>query len=270
MAAVVIEVETGDILSLVSLPNYDNNRARYDFDILRDPNGIIHHPLINRALYANYNPGSIVKPLIIVAGMEEGKITSDTVINCTGHTPDDWPRCWIEREYKGVGHDSMWPNNARNALKGSCNVFCSHVADMLDSSSLQRWLYGFGLGHKILDSPFISYPPDFSRSIRESPGKISSTKPASSNPLLENLSTIQNKEKRYFGIGQGNLQVTPLQAANAMATLARGGIYMNPRLYKELVPISKEYPLNISQHTLDTIYDGMYAVVNERNGTAYK
>jgi peptidoglycan glycosyltransferase len=62
--------------------------------------------------------------------------------------------------------------------------------------------------------------------------------------------------------------VTPLQAANSMATLARGGVYMNPRLFMDL-PVSEKIPLNISQHTLDTVYDGMYAVVNERNGTAY-
>lgn len=272
MAAVVIEVETGDILSLVSLPNYDNNRARYDFDTLRDPNGIIHHPLINRALYANYPPGSVVKPLILVAGMEEGLITSDESISCPAREPEEgWPRCWIWKDSHS-GHDIMWgtnKNNARNAIKGSCNAYFSHLADRMSSSALQYWLYGFGYGHKILESPTVSYLPDFSRSLRESSGIISSINPKSTNLTLEEITPIIQRDKKRFGIGQSNLRVTPLQAANSMATLARGGVYMNPRLFKELVPISKEYPLNISQHTMDTVYEGMYAVVNERSGTAY-
>ena len=273
VAAVVIDVNSGDILSLISLPNYNNNRTRYDYATLLDPNNTLGHPLINRALNSNYPPGSVVKPLILVAGMEEGVITSDTPISCPAHDPEvGWPRCWIWKEDHS-GHDIMWGannNTARNAIKGSCNAYFSKLADMLDSSTIQRWLYGFGYGHKILGSPDISYPPDFSRSLRESPGIISSRVPVSSDLTLEEMTPIIQRDKKRFGIGQSNLRVTPLQAANSMATIARGGIYMNPRLFYDLVPPSEKINLNISQHTLDTVYDGMYAVVNERNGTAYK
>ncbi len=271
MAAVVIDVETDDILAMVSLPNYDNNRARYDWKELTDPNLNPHKPLINRAINENYPPGSVVKPLILVAGMEEGLITSDEPISCPAHTPEvGWPRCWIWKDSHS-GHDIMWGTNnniARNAIKGSCNAYFSRLADMISSPTLQYWLYNFGYGHKILKSPAFPDLPDYSRSIRESPGILSSRKPISSNLTLKEMTPIISREKKFFGIGQGNLRVTPLQAANAMATLARGGIYMNPRLYMDL-PVSEKTPLNISQHTLDTVYDGMYAVVNERNGTAY-
>jgi len=78
-------------------------------------------------------------------------------------------------------------------------------------------------------------------------------------------------ERRYFGIGQGNLRVTPLQVANAMAAIARGGLYKLPQLVikADANAPSDSTALNISPQTLDTIRDGMSAVVNEDGGTAY-
>ncbi len=266
MAEVIIDVGSGEILAMVSIPDYDLNRARYDYgDLVTNPN----HPLINRVINAQYPAGSVVKPLILTAGMESGKITSDEPISCPDHEPPEgWPRCWIFREYH-TGHDNMWTNNARNALKGSCNVYFSQLANRLDSDVLQRWLYHFGYGHKILGSLSVPYNPELARDLRQLSGSISSTKPENSDPNLDQLPPIKDREKRFFGIGQGNLRVTPLQAANAIAAVARGGIYMNPRLFMEM-PDSNSIPLNISEHTLETIYDGMSAVVNERDGTAYK
>ncbi|MHC4206753.1 MAG: penicillin-binding transpeptidase domain-containing protein, partial [Planctomycetota bacterium] len=72
MSAVVIEVGTSDILALVSLPVYDLNRARYDWGDLAEDRE--NKPLINRAINAQYPPGSVVKPLILIAGLETGQI----------------------------------------------------------------------------------------------------------------------------------------------------------------------------------------------------
>ena len=273
MAEVIIDVGSGDILAMVSVPDYDLNRARQDYDKLlklSEPNKP-EKPLINRAINAQYPAGSVVKPLILTAGMESGAITSEKVISCPPHAPPDgWPRCWIQRQYDWLGHDNYWQNTARNAIKGSCNIYFSHLADMIDSSTLQSWLYHFGYGHKILEAPFIPDKPGLARNMRQLSGVISSTQPQSSNPNLHQLPPIKDRDKRFFGIGQSELRVTPLQAANAMAAIARGGIYMNPRLFREMMPKNDIDPLNISQHTLDTIYDGMFAVVNEKDGTANK
>ena len=74
MSAVVIEIGTGDILALVSIPTFDLNRARYNYDLLiDDPN----KPLINRTINEHYPPGSVVKPLILIAGLESGKVTPE-------------------------------------------------------------------------------------------------------------------------------------------------------------------------------------------------
>ena len=271
MSAVVIQVATGDILALVSMPVFDLNRARYDYDILaRDPN----EPLRNRAINKQFPPGSVVKPLILIAGLESGKITSDEIISCPAQpAPKGWPSCWLYNKYPWTGHDDKWQNNARNAIKGSCNIYFSRLADRIEPSVLQQWLFNFGYGHKVALAPVL---PESSiehrassiqqRDLRQARGIISSSIPRRS----ERLPPIEKSERKYFGIGQGNLRATPLQVANAFAAIARKGIYKQPRLFLAPDDTSIEIDLNISSQTLDILLDGMSAVVNEFGGTAYK
>lgn len=268
MSAVVIEVGTGDILALVSLPLYDLNRARYDYDdLVADTN----KPLINRAINKQYPPGSVVKPLILIAGLETGAITPEDEIECLAQAaPFGWPNCLIYRRYRG-GHSSRWTNNARNAIKGSCNIYFSHLADKIEPVDLQRWLYAFGFGQHVLSlSPSLTSAAgtELDRNFRQSSGVISSGFVRGKILSFEDVPPLRNRERRYFGIGQGDLRVTPLQVANLMAAIARGGIYKRPRLIKE----SGNYEgtdLGVSLGTLAVIYDGMNAVVNETGGTAH-
>ena len=178
MAAVVLDVETGDILAMVSLPKYDLNRARYDYDHLRaDPN----KPLLNRALNQQYPPGSVVKPLILVAGLQTGRIRPDDVILCPSHAaPAGWPDCWIFRR-NGIGHDKLWTNTARNALRGSCNIYFSTLASRIEARALQEWLFAFGYGRQVplaypqLDDPNNPSVSEASaRKLRQMAGQISS------------------------------------------------------------------------------------------------
>jgi penicillin-binding protein 2 len=89
---------------------------------------------------------------------------------------------------------------------------------------------------------------------------------------LDQIPPLLPYEKPMFGIGQGSFRVTPLQVAGAFAALARGGKYAPPRLF--LDPNAPRPPepvdLHISAATLQVVRDGMYAVVNERNGTAHE
>ena len=289
MAAVVIEVVSGDILALVSIPVFDLNRIRYEYaSVVHDPN----EPLRNRAINKQYPPGSVVKPLILIAGLESGKITADEIIHCPAQkAPRGWPNCWLYNKYHWTGHDDMWQNNARNAIKGSCNIYFSQLADRIEPLVLQQWLSAFGYGH--VSSLVQAGDGDEARDLRQAPGQIStvvgqvSTIPAIST--FEQLPPLNRSERRYFGIGQGNLRATPLQAANAMAAIARGGVLKKPRLFKEILnskseirnsdrstpdiagsATAGEINLGISAETLKVVYDGMYAVVNEPDGTAYK
>jgi len=273
MAAVVLDVETGDILALVSLPVYDLNRVRYDFGKLSDPNDS-NQPLINRAINSHYPPGSVVKPLILIAGLETNMITPETVISCPAHAPPPgWPSCLAQTRFLRMGHDWRWQdeggNIARNAIKGSCNIYFSRLADSIDPKILQYWLYEFGYGRKILSPPATIEQMEIGRNMRQSLGAISSTNPKVKDPTLEQMPPLRDTERRYFGIGQYNLRATPLQVANSMATIARRGIVKFPRLFKE-IQHTQEYSIDISEQTFDVVYDGMWAVVNETNGTANK
>ncbi len=277
-SAVVIDVNSSEILALVSVPVYDLNRVRYDYgELLGDPNDP-NKPLINRAINKLYPPGSVVKPLILITGLETGAITPEQEISCPPEpAPPSWPDCLIFRQ-SGSGHDNMWPNFARNALKGSCNRYFSQLADSINPRTLQEWLFAFGYGRDMLFLPaefraeaLINQDRDF----LQSEGIISSTTPREKIVSLEEMPPISQGEMRYFGMGQGNLRATPLQVANAMALIARGGIFKYPKIFintknenDENLPAEYEVDLGISPETMAVIYDGMHAVVNEISGTA--
>jgi len=269
IAAVVIEVATGDILALVSTPVFDLNSARYDYGDLEADSD---KPLINRAINKQYPPGSVIKPLILIAGLESGKITPYETISCLAQkAPTGWPSCWLYNKYKWACHDDMWQNYARNAIKGSCNIYFSRLADRIEPQVLQQWLFNFGYGR--VTSLVARDPSSESRQLRQAQGIISSTSPKSKVLRFEDVPPLVKSERRFFGIGQGNLRVTPLQVANAMAAIARGGIFQQPRLFLIPKPTSIEnrtssIDLNISSETLVTVYNGMDAVVNETGGTA--
>ncbi|MBA4397357.1 MAG: hypothetical protein C0394_08245, partial [Syntrophus sp. (in: bacteria)] len=279
-AAVVLDAATGDVLAIVSLPTFDLNRAREDYDaLLKDA----RRPLTNRALEENYPPGSSVKPLILLAGLEEHKITSDETISCSYTLPSEsWPKCLLQR--KSYCHDSRWSedgqvNNGRNAIRGSCNVYFSQLANRLDGEDLQRWFWLFGWGTNVL-APCVSQETlnrlsidgDLTVSFRQSCGSILFGFQKQPIVALADAAVIPPNEKRWWGIGQGNLRVTALQVANAYAALARRGIYKPARLIIDPNdPMNEKLSRRLPIHpaNLDVVYDGMHAVVNERGGSAY-
>ena len=271
MAGAIIDVRSGDILALVSLPGYDLNAIRQDYNkLLADPN----RPTTNRALYRLYPPGSVAKPLVLIAGLESGAITPEESISCpAAEPPTGWPRCLIWRESR-KSHDQMWTNNARNATMGSCNVYFSHLADRTDARVLQEWFFRFGYGRELpLSCPEALAAGAIPRRLRQASGEIGSTlaTAATEAESVDQLPRLFERDRKMFGIGQGNFRVTPLQVANAFATLARGGRSLPPRLFlsPEPAPVAKPVDLPISPTTLKVVCEGMRAVVNERGGSAF-
>jgi penicillin-binding protein 2 len=275
MAAVVIEIRSGDILALVSLPTFNCNRVHIDYGrLIEDPN----HPLLNRAIAQHYPPGSSVKPIILIAGMEAGAITPDEVISCpAAAAPPGWPDCLIYRRSR-IGHDNQWDNKARNAIRGSCNIYFSHLAARLEPPVLQRWLYRFGYGHRTpLACPLLEPNNPLRRKLRQVPGQIGSTYvPANAKiESLADLPPLQKRDRPHFGIGQSNFRATPLQVANSFATLARDGRSKPPRLFLNPKSLAEEdarrpVDLQISDLALQTVYEGMNAVVTEPGGSAHR
>lgn len=279
-AAVVLEVANNDILAMASIPVFDLNTIRQKENYNRifdqnNPNKLWE----NKALERNYPPGSTAKPLILIAGLEEKKITPDQTISCGYQPPPgSWPKCISEWKFNNP-HDNKWANNARNAIRGSCNIYFSRLANRLDARDLQHWLFRFGYGQDVLPT-FL--PKDISeeeaagRGIRQASGSIIFGVQAgaySDFSEVPPIPTSKMSEKRYWGIGQGNLRVTVLQVANALSAIARGGIYKQPRLIEtagDSLNQPEEHSMGLSPQTLNTVRDGMWAVANEDGGTAYR
>lgn len=281
-SVVVMEAAAGNILALVSTPVYDLNTVRQDVaDLIRDPNT----PMRNKALQVNYPPGSTIKPLIMLMGLEENWITPNEIISCPSASPPrGWPSCLAQTRFHRMGHDWRWAdeggNIARNALRGSCNIYFSRLADRLDSKVLQQWLFDLGFGRRILNP--IEFRDKNTGEVISSWGSLPQAygsivfgiQPAPyTNPdQIQPIPPDKQSEKRFWGIGQGNLRVTVLQTANALAALARGGVYKPPRLvYLDDDPFNQREQkiLKISPKTLNVIRDGMHAAVYEQGGTGY-
>jgi len=283
MAAVVIDVAKGDVLAMVSLPTCDLNTVRYRYKDLTDPNG--NQPLLNRALNRHYPPGSVVKPVILAAGLQAGLISPTEVIHCPSRRASGgFPDCWVFRK-NNVGHDTYWENYARNAIKGSCNVYFSRLADRIEPHTLQEWLFAFGYGRQAQfacpasDDPNDQTSPErSSRRLRQASGQISSRPEYGAwVQSLDQVPPLDSSDRALVGIGEGKFSATPLQVAGAMAAMARGGVYQPPRLFlpSDAAPPAPSSPpdgtnLGLAEQTLETIYDGLHAVVNEENGTAHE
>ncbi len=273
-AAIVLDVATADVLAMVSTPVYDLNSVRFKYnELIADA----RRPLVNRALAEHYPPGSTIKPVLLAIALQENKVSPGEVISCPSHAaPEGWPNCLIFREY-GYGHDiKPWPNNARNAIRVSCNIYFSHLTDRLEPATLQQWLFDMGYGRRILPGPFArpGEEPDeihsgLNRFLPEATGYISSRIPSGPVRRPEDLPPLYRPDRKQFGIGQGNLSATVLQVANAAAVIAREGIYKSPRLFIDDndVDNSRQKDLRLSARALAVVRDGMRAAVTEESGT---
>lgn len=284
MAVVLIDVKSTDILALVSLPSYDLNTVRQHWtDLLKDKE---NKPLLNRTLHEDYKPGSTAKPLVLACGLEIGAITPSETIPCPAEkAPPGWPSCWIFRKGQG-GHDWQGENNARNAIRGSCNIYFSHLAhDRIPPLTLQKWFFAFGYGHQI-PLPLIEEPdlppgsPPYKRRLRQAPGKISTVAVPWYRVItdINEIPELHPPHRKLAGMGEGEIKATILQIANSMATLARNGLSITPRLFLPTPNQTRQlgarrtdpFDLDLSDTTLATVLEGMDAVVNEYHGTAYE
>ncbi len=131
-ATVVIEVETGDILSMVSMPTRAMGLEKDAAWQARE------NPWVNRPVEAIYPPGSIIKPLVLAAAVTEGEHNLDNPIQCTGHflpNRKDIARCWIYRDRWGFA--THGPLLAEDAIGRSCNIFFYTLADRIGISDVR-------------------------------------------------------------------------------------------------------------------------------------
>ncbi len=260
-AAVVIDVNTGEILAMASYPTYSLENFSAEFSARReDPLS----PFVNRVIDGLYSPGSTFKMCTSLAALEEGIITVDTKIKDEGiyrrYADVGYsPRCWIYRQY-GRNHGLI---NVSQALKYSCNYFFYEMGYQLQMEKLTYYATQLGLGQKTgvelagEEAGILAGP--------ESRAKNNGEKWYAADTLMA-------------AIGQSDHLFTPLQLANYVATVVNGGTryqphllktvmdYTNTEIYEEVQPTVLN-TVSISESTLNAIKEGMRGVVTE-DGTA--
>lgn len=135
-SAVVVQRETGKVLALVSYPGYDNNRLANQMDSVYY-NGLLNDkalPLYNRATQQLTAPGSTFKPITIIAGLQEGVISSDSPVFCDGVFDKVFPnlKCW-----KHTGHGNIV--NAPTALQNSCNDYLKRESPIFENCVISEF-----------------------------------------------------------------------------------------------------------------------------------
>jgi penicillin-binding protein 2 len=231
-AIVAIEPQTGGIIAMASGPTYDpnqltGNQRKNNFSwMLRDT----ARPLFNRAIKGQYPPGSTIKPAGALIALDEGVITPEYGLGCSGAYFGC--RRPIKCTHENPGHAS----NLRLALSNSCNSYFSHIYRLaVDNPRLngttngylkwKQYMNSFGLGVKLgVDLP------------SEDKGLIADT--SFYNRLYNrSWSSCTNV---FLGIGQGEMQATPLQMANMMCIIANKGYYYTPHFVKSLEAQTEE------------------------------
>lgn len=249
-AAVVLNVNTGEILALVSTPSFDPNLFTNGISY-KNWNELLNNertPLINKAVSGQYSPGSTFKIVVALAALEAGVITPSTRIYCNGGMEIGNARfhCW-----KHSGHGSL---NVVEALKHSCDIFFYEVAMRVGIDRIKDMAVKLGMNEALnvgLDN--------------EKSGLIPST-----DWKYAKYGTNWTKgDSANSGIGQGYVLVTPIQLATMLARVVNGGYEVKPTFIK---PTGKDLAnvkrLNISTRNIEIVKQGMYEVVNGHGGTA--
>ena len=263
-AAVVMDPNTGEVLAMASVPDYDPNAfipsiSQEQWNAYRE-NRLA--PLTNRAISA-YEPGSTMKIPVAIAGAFHGM--ANRPLSCEGqvvygNTP---VRCWIMRQ-SGGRHGTL---TLPRAIQQSCNPYFNKLANNIGSRGTVEICQMLGFGRRT----GIELP-------NESPGILPGSRAwrnSRPNAVMTQHSTAM------LSIGQGEMMATPLQMAALASAVANGGKYYQPRLVRQavaengeiLVPDTPRMEVDlieagITPADFELIRNGMFMAVNEPGGTA--
>ena len=251
-AAVVMDVQTGDLIAISSAPSFDPNLfvrgiSNADYRALTEDD---HRPLADKTVQGVYPPGSTYKLVTALAAMEAGVISPEETVYCPGHLEVGGRRfhCW-----KRAGHGRM---NMIQSLEQSCDVFFYDVSQRvgIDRISAMAERLGIGIRH---DLPM--------------------------SAVAEGLAPTKSWKVERYGkewligdtinasIGQGFVLTSPLHLAVMTARVASGRAVV-PRLIQSIdgveVPIPEAPDLGLEAAWLASVRKGMTAVVNSKRGTA--
>lgn len=257
---VAIEPSTGEILAFVSAPSYDPNLLTINRDRGKEYMKLATaktKPLFNRAISAQYPPGSIYKPIMALVAMQEGVIDADRSIACRGG--------FIYKRLRVGCHGHAPVSSVAKGIQHSCNgYFCQVFRETVEKDgfnevetgldTLVQHLEAFGMGKRLgIDLP------------NELTGNV---------PTPEYYNKIHGKGGWKstaiisLGIGQGEFLVTPLQMANLTAVIANRGWFYTPHLAKQFKSDTTKIPLKyrtknytkVDRRHFDPVVQGMHDV----------
>lgn len=250
-AVVALDPRNGQVLAFVSKPGFDPNlfvngiRSGEYKALVENPD----RPLFNRALAAAYPPGSTVKPLMGLAGLEYGLITPEFRMFAGPYyqLPNDSHRY---RDWRKSGHG--WVDLDR-AIAQSCDVYFYDLAHRMGIDRMHEFLTRFGLGR----------PTGI-----DLPGEASGLVPSKAWKRAARGQAWYPGETLIAGIGQGYMLATPLQLAHMTATLARRGQPVQPHLAVD-AKLQPQEPIVVRKAShWDAVIAGMDHVINSDYGTA--
>ncbi len=252
-SAVIMDCETGDLVACASAPTFDPNLfvrgiSQKDYSALT---GNKYRPLASKTVQGLYPPGSTFKMITAMAALEAGLIGPDETAYCPGHLEVSGRRfhCW-----KRAGHGWV---DLQTSLKRSCDVYYYDLAIKVGIEKISAMARRFGLGirHDVPMSAVaegLTPTMEWKRIFHDQPWRVGDTVNAS--------------------IGQGYLLASPLQLAVMTARIATGRS-VSPRLIKSVdgveQPLRGGESLEMNERNLRWMRRAMYAVVNDRRGTAY-
>jgi penicillin-binding protein 2 len=247
-AVVALDPRDGSVLAMVSRPAFDPNlfaahiKASDWKAITSNPD----NPLLNRAIQAQFAPGSTFKPLVAMAGLETGTIDDNFNVRCSGGANfyGRFFKCW----QKG-GHGSV---DVHAGIVHSCDVFFYTVGNKLGIDNIAQYAEEAGLGKKTgIDLP----------------GEAEGLMPSSKWKMRTQREKWYAGETISVSIGQGAVTVTPIQLASAIGGMANGGVWFKPHLVKMAAAPDAARKENWNPDNIAKVVSGMYGVVNEGGGT---
>lgn len=277
---VALNPQNGEVLALVSLPAYDNNLFTGGISIedLRALQVNASRPLVNHGISGMFPPGSTYKLIVASAGLEEGVITSDTILHCGGilwlpnrYYPEDPSLaqpfyCWIHTGYGG-SHGSL---NLLSAIAQSCDIYFYQVG-----GGYRTYFQGLG------EERIAQYAELFGMGALtgiDLPGETAGLVPSPKWKRVNYRESWTTGDTYNMSIGQGFVLSTPLQMANLVATVANGGTLYRPQLVREVLDsegnvvrafspdVIRTVPVSAANLTL--VRQGMRGAVASSVGTA--
>ncbi|WP_058535313.1 penicillin-binding protein 2 [Legionella saoudiensis] len=263
-AAVVINSKNGEVLAMVSSPSFDPNIfvsgvSSKDYKALSNT---LQRPLFNRAVRGVYPPASTIKPFVGLAGLDKGFITTSSTIYDPGKykLPNS---SHIYRDWKKGGHGMI---NFKRSITVSCDTFYYQLGNKMGISNIEDMLVKFGLGH-------LSHIDLY----EEASGIVPSLRWKKQTKGV----TWYPGDTLITSIGQGFMLATPLQIANATASLSQRGQRFRPHLLTKTVnsdtgkakhyKLIEEYPIYLKDEAnWDIVKEAMHSVLTSNEGTGYR